>query len=131
MPVSTILLQIAAAAQKALSPRAGEDGDPQRGIMFEPLPGGEQPVANLLAQRVARLGPVEGDDRDPSSRAFDSTASLIRNLAGGWCGGPIELLAEIGWAISIQAALRSARVWPFSSAAPYSVTMISDLLRAG
>jgi hypothetical protein len=44
--------------------RTGENRHSQLRIAFEPIPSREQPVANVLAERIAHLWTVQGDDGD-------------------------------------------------------------------
>ena len=105
------------------------------GSSLEAVPGGEQAVADLVAQRIARCRAIDGDDRDAVGTGIEQYGVII-SLAGPKPETPLldfvarSSLPKIGWAMAIRRRVRSASVWPFSSAAPNSVTITSTSLRA-
>src|SRR5262249_56256558 len=64
------LLQVTAGAER-LVPRAGDDRNPQGGIVAKIQPGLRQQPERLEVQRVTALGPVDRDERDTALLLVD------------------------------------------------------------
>src|SRR5580658_185079 len=89
------LLEIAAGA-KGFVAGARQNGDAQRRVPLEPVPGGEQASADFRAERVPGFGTIEGDDRDPVRAGIEQhgvvhlEASLLNEMRR-----PFQFLPEI------------------------------------
>src|SRR5580658_2866157 len=89
------LLEIAAGA-KGFVAGARQNGDAQRRVPLEPVPGGEQASADFRAERVPGFGTIEGDDRDPVRAGIEQhgvvhlEASLLNEMRR-----PFQFLPEL------------------------------------